>query len=84
MPDQPVSLKRCASCERWCGDRQPGDAAATVRIAGDQATGLCAGGPWDGQVRRARSACGHWRLWAALAENAAAPGRADGDESQPA
>jgi len=68
MPDQPVSLKRCASCDRWSGARQPGEVAATVAIAGDQVTGICTGGPWDGQERRARSACGHWRLWGVLAD----------------
>ena len=35
-------------------------------IEAETATGLCVGGGWDGSERRARSACGHWKLWTAL------------------
>lgn len=66
MIAQAVALKRCASCERWSGSRTPGPGPATVGIPGEQETGLCVGGPWDGQTRRARSACGHWTVWTML------------------
>jgi hypothetical protein len=66
MIEQAVALKRCASCERWSGTRTPGPGSDTVSIAGVQETGLCVGGPWDGQTRRARSACGHWTVWTML------------------
>ncbi|KXB30347.1 hypothetical protein AT959_13450 [Dechloromonas denitrificans] len=66
MLNQAVDRKRCASCERWRGQRQAGSEAATVAIDSETSTGLCEGGGWDGSERRARSACGHWRLWPAL------------------
>jgi hypothetical protein len=66
MPIQPVSLKRCASCERWSGSRQIGVQPETVQIEDERALGLCQGGPWDGSERRARSACGRWTRWLAL------------------
>jgi hypothetical protein len=63
---QAVERKRCASCERWQGARQPGETPGTVAIEAETVTGLCEGGGWNGSERRARSACGHWRLWPAL------------------
>lgn len=63
---QAVARKRCASCERWSGERSPADHGQGVAIASELATGLCQGGPWDQSERRARSACGHWRCWSAL------------------
>ena len=62
---QAIERKRCASCERWSGKRQPG-APGEVLIEAETAVGLCCGGPWDGSERRARSACGHWKLWPEL------------------
>jgi hypothetical protein len=64
---QPVARQRCASCERWSGERRPGETPDSVLIEAETATGMCRGGPWDGSERRARSACGHWRLWPQLA-----------------
>jgi len=63
---QAVERRRCASCERWSGPRQPGEQVGTVLIASETTEGLCQGGPWDGSERRARSACGHWQCWSAL------------------
>ncbi len=63
---QPVALRRCASCERWQGPRQATDDGQAVRIPGEDSSGLCAGGPWDGSERRARAACGRWLRWHAL------------------
>ena len=65
--NQTIERKRCASCERWQGERTPGSEPGTVAIAAETDTGLCIGGGWDGSERRARSACGHWRLWPPLA-----------------
>lgn len=70
MPEQAIALKRCASCDRWQGERHAGTSMDSVTIADDKATGLCQGGPWDGQTRRARSACGHWIIWHRLPEPA--------------
>jgi hypothetical protein len=64
---QAVDRKRCASCARWAGPRQPGPTPEQVAIESETVTGLCIGGGWDGDERRARSACGHWCLWPALA-----------------
>jgi hypothetical protein len=65
MPEQSAALKRCASCDRWSGPREA-LAPDAVRIADVQDTGTCCGGPWDGQLRRARSACGRWTRWLTL------------------
>jgi hypothetical protein len=68
MLTQSITLHRCASCKRWSGSRQVGVAAQTVEIDSEQSTGLCIDGPWDGNERRARSACGHWIVWSALTQ----------------
>lgn len=68
MPQQPVALRRCASCERWDGPRAPGDDPDCVRIDSETDSGTCVGGPWDGNQRRARSACGRWQRWHLLSE----------------
>lgn len=66
MLQQPVDRKRCASCERWRGSRSPGTLPDTVGIVSETASGLCENGGWHGSERRARSACGHWRIWSLL------------------
>jgi len=53
---QAVDRKRCASCERWRGQRLPGKTPGTVEVEAETVTGLCVGGGWDGSERRARSA----------------------------
>ena len=63
---QPVARRRCASCQRWQGERQPGSDGQSVLIDSEFSTGLCQGGPWDNSERRARSACGHWVRWEKL------------------
>jgi hypothetical protein len=63
MPLQPASLRRCASCERWAGPRSVAGEPGCVAIAAETDAGDCVGGPWDGQPRRARSACGRWLRW---------------------
>jgi hypothetical protein len=35
-------------------------------IEAETVTGNCLGGGWDGSERRARSACGHWKIWPVL------------------
>jgi len=67
MAEQAVALHRCASCNRWSGARRIGATPQSVDIASELAIGLCVGGPWDGSERRARSACGRWIVWLALA-----------------
>lgn len=63
---QQVSRKRCASCQRWTGVREPGSEKETVLVEAETATGLCDGGGWHASERRARSACGHWLRWQGL------------------
>jgi hypothetical protein len=63
---QAADRRRCASCERWSGWRQPGEEPGTVIIESETSEGLCQGGPWDNSERRARSACGHWTIWLEL------------------
>ncbi|MBS4017415.1 MAG: hypothetical protein KGZ68_04170 [Dechloromonas sp.] len=70
MVIQAVDRKRCASCERWTGPRQRGDSPDIVCVESETVTGLCNGGGWHDAERRARSACGHWLRWLALARGA--------------
>lgn len=67
MLSQPVERRRCASCTRWSGTRQPGAMPGTVEVESEMAIGLCMGGPWNESERKARSACGHWKIWPAVA-----------------
>lgn len=64
-----IDRKRCASCERWSGQRLPGEQPGTVLIESETSEGLCVGGGWDNSERRARSACGHWLCWQAVARS---------------
>jgi len=64
--NQAIARQRCASCQHWRGERQPGETPDCVQIEAETITGLCADGGWAGSERRARSACGHWKLWPAL------------------
>jgi len=63
---QAVDRKRCASCECWRGERQPGATPDSVAVKYETISGLCLDGGWDNSERRARSACGHWRIWSVL------------------
>jgi hypothetical protein len=63
---QAVDRKRCASCACWQGPREPGAQPGTVGVESEMISGLCLGGGWDNSERRARSACGHWRIWPEL------------------
>jgi len=40
-----------------------GAQAQTVEIDSELSIGLCVDGPWHGNERRARSACGQWTIW---------------------
>jgi hypothetical protein len=62
-----VQRKRCATWERWCAEQRPVARQGAVAVAEESGSGLCTGGGWHGSERRARSTCGHWRVWAALA-----------------
>jgi hypothetical protein len=64
--NQAIARKRCASCEHWRGARLAGVTPDSVQIEEETITGLCADGGWAGSERRARSACGHWKLWPVL------------------
>ncbi|WP_371325382.1 hypothetical protein VX159_07655 [Dechloromonas sp. ZY10] len=66
MLSQAVDRKRCASCDRWQGERRAGSDGRQVEIESELSCGLCRGGPWDNSERRARSACGHWLRWQQL------------------
>lgn len=46
-------------------------------IVAETDSGLCVGGGWDGDQRRARAACGHWRRWTALVATDPAAERPD-------
>ncbi|HEX5803744.1 MAG TPA: hypothetical protein VFY24_12020 [Azospira sp.] len=74
MPQQSAALRRCATCERWAGPRAPGDAPDCVAIGSETDSGNCVGGPWDGNPRRARSACGRWLRWRMLSESGVGEG----------
>jgi hypothetical protein len=40
----------------------------TVSIESEFSTGLCIEGGWNGDERRARSSCGHWKIWPLVAD----------------
>lgn len=64
MAEQSSSLRRCATCQRWQGWRRPlGD---SIEYDPDNDRGLCREGPWDGDSRSVRNACGRWTLWEKL------------------
>jgi len=65
---QAIDRKRCASCDCWRGERRAGATPGTVEVESEIVTGLCSGGGWDASERKARSACGHWRIWPLLAK----------------
>lgn len=67
---QPVSDKRCISCNRWHGRRRPGEAPDTVEVASAAVRGVCIEGPWHRSLRGVRSACGQWVRWTALSQGA--------------
>lgn len=71
MHEQPADRRRCACCERWSGPRTAGADGDSVLVESETTTGTCGGGPWDGNERRARSACGQWLRWQALPPPAA-------------
>ncbi|HAY09890.1 MAG TPA: hypothetical protein DCY18_08155 [Thauera sp.] len=63
---QPLSERRCISCDRWHGRRRPGDAPDTVEVASPTVRGVCIEGPWHRSLRGVRSACGQWLRWREL------------------
>ena len=63
---QPVALHRCGSCNRWAGPRRIGSTPGTVEFEGENPEGECVEGPWHGNVRRHKNACGRWIQWLAL------------------
>jgi hypothetical protein len=63
---QAIDRKRCASCACWQGPRHADFVSDSVLIEAETVTGNCLGGGWDGSERRARSACGHWKIWPVL------------------
>jgi len=73
MASQSVERRRCLSCNRWGGERSPGQEADTVDYDENNDRGLCQDGPWHNTLRRGpRNACGQWIIWAALVRPAPA------------
>jgi len=66
MATQSTERRRCTSCNRWGGQRQPGVAPDTVEFDEHNDRGLCIDGPWHGSERSSRNACGHWVKWLVL------------------
>ena len=67
MARQSSEQRRCASCARWQGWRRPvvGE-VGMLEFDPDNDRGLCQGGPWDGDSRSVRNACGRWQEWDVL------------------
>jgi hypothetical protein len=68
---QSTERRRCVSCNRWGGARQPGADGDSVVYDAALDRGPCQEGPWHGTLRGPRNACGHWLRWTALAAPAA-------------
>lgn len=67
MLSQSSSLRRCATCQRWQGWRRPLPGQPdSIEYDPELDRGLCQGGPWDGDSRSVRNACGRWMLWEQL------------------
>lgn len=66
MATQPIERKRCLSCNRWGGVRQPGVVPGEIIYDEHNDRGPCIDGPWNGTLRGPRNACGQWVLWVEL------------------
>lgn len=67
MLQQSAALRRCATCQRWQGWRRTvAEAADRIEYDPVQDRGLCQDGPWHGDLRSVRNACGRWVLWERL------------------
>lgn len=56
-------LRRCSTCNRWCGERRLGDDGQTVHLNPANPRGACNEGPWHASLRGPRNACGQWLQW---------------------
>lgn len=56
-------LRRCATCNRWGGERHIGDDGKTVHLNPVNPRGPCNEGPWHASLRGPRNACGQWLQW---------------------
>lgn len=66
MREAASQLKKCLTCNRWSGWRQPGTVPDTVVYDDSRDQGECVEGPWHGSQRSVRNACGRWVCWLAL------------------
>ncbi|CAG4883385.1 protein of unknown function [Georgfuchsia toluolica] len=58
-----TSTQKCATCDRWSGSRQRSADGSQVEFDDGETNGICAGGPWDGNVRHPLTRCGRWIIW---------------------
>ena len=58
-----VTTQKCATCERWSGNRRRSGDGSQVEFDNAEANGQCIGGPWDGNVRDPLTRCGRWIIW---------------------
>lgn len=69
MAEQSSSLRRCATCQRWQGWRRPlAEQGDSIEYDPDNDRGICREGPWDGDSRSVRNACGRWTQWEMLTQ----------------
>ncbi|NTV12118.1 MAG: hypothetical protein HGA47_15305 [Zoogloea sp.] len=74
MTIQSAELRKCTTCNRWGGSRKPGPEPGTVELDPANDRGPCQEGPWHGNLRGPRNACGQWIRWIALDASPAPPG----------
>ncbi|HMV19166.1 MAG TPA: hypothetical protein PLN96_03695 [Zoogloea sp.] len=86
MAVQSVQRRRCLTCNRWGGQRRPGDEPDTVEFDEAHDRGPCQDGPWHGTLRGPRNACGQWLRWTLIVpapDPAEAPAQASPPHEQP-
>lgn len=66
MAVQSIERRRCLTCNRWGGVRSPGAEPDTIEYDENNDRGPCQEGPWHGNSRGPRNACGQWVKWIAL------------------
>lgn len=62
---QPAETGRCPTCKRWGGVRIRAEDGTTLLPDPQRLNGPCLEGPWHGNLRGPRNACGQWIDWLA-------------------
>lgn len=70
MIENAHSVKKCLTCQRWSGWREPDALHDSITYDASRQLGECVEGPWHGSLRSVRNACGRWVVWEKLVNSA--------------